>query len=209
MNLFGLDLSRLEQIQQSLRDRFKITDLGNISHYLGMEVDYILEDKITLCQSNYLRKVPDRFDITDCKPASLPMNPGAANSLQPFDGTADPKTIKWYQSAIGPLIWPAVYTRPDIAYSVGVLSQYCSNPGPTNCSLVVQVFRYLFGTLDLGITFQADSIDKLVNYTDSDYAGLVDGRKSTGRYIFMLSGGPLSHQSKLQNTVASSSNEAE
>ncbi len=207
--LFGSDLSRLEQIQQSLRDRFKMTDLGDISHYLGMEVDYILGDKITLRQSTYLKKVLDRFDMTDCKPASLPMNPGVANSLQPFDGTADPKTIKWYQSAIGSLMWPAVHTRPDIAYSVGVLSRYCSNPGPTHCSLVVQVFRYLSGTLDLGITFQADSSDELVGYTDSDYAGLVDGRKSTGGYIFMLSGGPLSHQSKLQNNVALSSTEAE
>ncbi len=185
-----------------------MTDLGDISHYLGMEVDYILEDKITLRQSTYLKKVLDRFDMTDCKPASLPMNPGVANSLQFFDGTADPKTIKWYQLAIESLMWPTVYTRLDIAYSVGVLSQYCSNSGPTHCSLVVQVLRYLFGILEFGIIFQADSSDELVGYTDSDYAGLVDCRKSTGRYIFMLSG-PLSHQLKLQNTVALSSTEAE
>ncbi len=207
--LFGLDLSPLEQIQQSLRDRFKMTDLGDISHYPEMDVDYILGDKITLRQSTYLKKVLNRFEMTDCKPPSLPMNPGVANSLQPFDGTADPKIIKWYLSAIGSLIWPAVHTRPDITYSVGAFSQYCSDPGPTHCSLVVQVFRYLFGTLDLGITFQADYSDELVSYTDSDYAGLVDGRKSTGGYIFMLSGGPLFHQSKLQNTVALSSTEAE
>ncbi len=86
------------------------------------------------------------------------------------------------------------YTRLDTAYSIRVLSRYCSNPGPTHCSLVVQVFCYLFGTLDLEITFQADSSDKLVGCTDSDYTILVDGRKSTGGYIFMLSDGPLSHQ---------------
>ena len=71
-------------------------------------------------QSTHLKKDLDRFDMTDCKPTSLPMNPGVANSLQPFDGTADPKSIKWYQSTIGSLLWPAVHTRPDIAYSVGV-----------------------------------------------------------------------------------------
>ena len=79
--LFGSDLARLEQIQQSLRDRFKMTDLGDISHYLGMEVDYILREKITLRQSTYLKKVFDHFEMTDCKPASLLMNPGVANSL--------------------------------------------------------------------------------------------------------------------------------
>ena len=207
--IFGSDVPRLEDVQQRLRDRFKMTDLGDISHYLGMQVDHVVGEKITLCQSTYLKKVLDRFKMTECKPASIPMDPGVANSLLPYDGNADKETIKWYQSAIGSLMWPAVHTRPDIAYSVGVLSRYCSNPGPTHCNLVIQIFRYLSGTLDLGITFTADSKDELVGYTDSDYAGLIDGRKSTGGYIFMLSGGPLSHQSKLQSTVALSSCEAE
>ena len=73
-----------------------MTDLGNISHYLGMEVDYILRNKITFYQSIYLKKVINYFDITDCKPASLPINLGIANSLQLFDKIAEPKTIKWY-----------------------------------------------------------------------------------------------------------------
>ena len=94
-------------------------------------------------------------------------------------------------------MWPAVYTYPDITYSVGVLSQYCSNLGPMHYSLVVQIFCYLSGTFDFRITFQADFGNELVGYTDSDYAGLVNNRKSTGRYIFILSDGPLSHQLKL------------
>ena len=186
-----------------------MTDLGDVSHYLRMHVNHFVGKKIILCQSTYLRKVLDRFKMTDCKLASLLMNLRVANSLLLYNRNVDKKTIKWYQSAIGSLMWPAVHTRPDIAYSVGVLSRYCSNPGPTHCNLVIQIFRYLSGTLDLGITFTADSENDLVGYTDSDYAGLLDGRKSTGGYIFMLSGGPLSHQSKLQSTVALSSTEAE
>ena len=71
-------------------------DLGNISYYLGIEMDYILGDKITLYQNTYLKKVLDYFDMTDCKLASLPINPEVANSLQLFDGIANLKTIKWY-----------------------------------------------------------------------------------------------------------------
>ncbi len=137
------------------------------------------------------------------------MDPRFANSLLPYYGNAGKETIKWYQSAIGSFMRPALNTRPDIAYSAGVLYQYCSNPGPTNCNLVIQIFRFLSGTLDLGITFTADSEDELVGYTDSDYAGFIDGRKSTGGYIFMLSDGHLSHQLKLQSTVALLSTEAE
>ena len=117
--------------------------------------------------------------------------------------------IKWYQSAIGSLMWPAVHTRPDISYSVGVLSRYCANPGPIHCNLVYQIFRYLAGTLELGINFRSDSADELVGYTDSGWAGLKDGRRSTGGYTFLLSGGPVSHQSKQQATVALSPTEAE
>ena len=121
------------------------------------------------------------------------MNPKVANSLLLYDGNVDKETTKWYQLAIESLMWPTLYTRPDIAYALGVLNRYYSDPGPTNCNQVIQIFRYLFGTLDLGITFTADSKDELVGYTDSNYAGFIDGRKSTRGYIFMLSGGPLSH----------------
>lgn len=85
---------------------------------------------------------------------------------------------------------------------MGVLSCYCSNLGLTHYNLVIQIFRYLFGTLDLGITFTANSKNNLVGYTDFNYAELIDGQKSIGDYIFMLSGGPLSYQSKLQSIVA-------
>ncbi len=206
---FRADISRLEDIQQKLHDRFKMTDLGDISYYLRMEVDDVVGEKITFSQSTYLKKMLDWFKMTECKPATVSMNLGVANSLLSYDVNTDKATIKWYQSVIGSFMWPAVHICPDIAYSVGVLSCYCSNPGPTHCNLVVQVFWYLSSTSGLGITFNANSENDLVGYTDSDYEGLVDGRKSTGGYIFMLSGGLLSHQSKLQSTVALSSTEAE
>ena len=62
-----------------------MTDLGDISHYLGMEVDYVVGEKITLCQSTYLKKVLVRFKMTGCKPVTVPMNPRVANFLLPYD----------------------------------------------------------------------------------------------------------------------------
>ncbi len=85
-------------------------------------------------------------------------------------------------------MWPAVYTRPDISYSVGVLSRYFTNLSTTYYNLLIQIFRYLAGTLEVGITFKSDSTDELVGYTDSDWAGLKDGQRSTGGYTFLLSG---------------------
>ena len=90
-----------------------------------------------------------------------------------------------------------------------VLSRYCTIPGSTNCNLLIQIFQYLAGTLELGITFKSDSTDELVGYTDSDWVGLKDGQRSTSGYIFLLSVGPVSQQSKHQATVGLSSTEAE
>ena len=92
---------------------------------------------------------------------------------------------------------------------MGVISRYCANPGPINCNLIIQIFRYLAGTLELSITFKSNVIDELVEYTESDWAWLKDGRRSTGGYALLLSGRPVSHQSNQQATVALSSTEAE
>lgn len=94
-------------------------------------------------------------------------------------------------------MWPAVHIRPDIVYLVGVLSQYYSNPRPTHYLLVVQIFRYFSGILNLRIIFKVNSSNKLVDCSDSNYMGLIESHLFTSRYIFMLFDGLLSHQSKL------------
>ena len=81
-----------------------MTNLGDISHYLGIQVNHVVGKKITFCQSTYFRKILDRFKMTEYKPTSIPMDPKVPNSLLPYDGNTDKKTIKWYQSAIGSLI---------------------------------------------------------------------------------------------------------
>ena len=92
---------------------------------------------------------------------------------------------------------------------MGVFSRYCANPGPILCNLVIQIFRYLAWILELGINFKSNVTDELVGYTDSDWARLKDGQRSTGGYAFLFSVRPVSHQSKQQANVALSSTEAE
>ncbi len=128
-----------------------------------------------------------------CKLISIPIDPRVTNFLLSYDKNADNKTIKCYQSAIRSLIWPVIYTCPDIPYLVGILSWYCSNPRSTYCNLVIQIFRYLFRTLDLGITFITNPKDKHVDYTDFDYVELIDSQKSISSYIFTLPDRLLSH----------------
>lgn len=92
---------------------------------------------------------------------------------------------------------PIIYTRPDITYEIKILIWYYNHPRSMHCSLVVQIFRYFSNFLDLKITFKANSSDKLIGYSNFDYIGLINSQKSNDRYIFMLSGRALSHQSKI------------
>ena len=70
-----------------------MTDLVDVSHYLGIQVIYVVDEKITLCQSLYLKKVLNGLKITEYKPALVPMNLGVANLLLLFDGNADKEII--------------------------------------------------------------------------------------------------------------------
>ncbi len=78
--LFGFDESCLLNIQDQLRTSFKMTDLGEISHYLVSEVD-VETERISLRKTTYIKKILERFQMTDCKLSSIPMNPGVASSL--------------------------------------------------------------------------------------------------------------------------------
>ncbi len=178
-----------------------MTDLSDVSHYLGMEVDVNLGKKtITFRQLIYLKKILERYGMSNCKPAKIPISLGVANSLIAYENQAEKGTVAWYQSAVGALRWPAIHSRPDLAYSVGVLSRFCRNPGPTHVELVKHVLRYVSGTLELGLKFdgEADTSDDVIGYTDSDFAGSKPDQKSTRGYVFMLAGAAISHSSKLQ-----------
>jgi hypothetical protein len=101
--LFGPNLDDLQDIQNQLKQRFKMTDLGQLSHYLGMEIT-ITPGKLILTQSTYLKQVLNQFGMKDCKPVSTPMEPEMANSLMSATDEADQATIKWYQQLIGSLM---------------------------------------------------------------------------------------------------------
>lgn len=99
-------------------------------------------------------------------------------------------------------------TRPDIAYAVSVVSRFASNPTPEHHSAVEDIFRYLRSTIHYELTFSG-YLTPLHGYTDSDWAGDTDTRRSTSGYTFNLGSGAIIWSSKRQLTVALSTCEAE
>ena len=113
-----------------------------------------------------------------------------------------------YSSIIGSLMYLSVCTRPDISQAVGVLARYMAQPTTMHWQAAKGVLRYLAGTADYGITFGGTKTG-LEAYTDADYAGDIDTRRSTTGYVYILNGGAISWSSRLQQTVAASTTEAE
>ena len=97
-----------------------------------------------------------------------------------------------YASAVGSLMYSQVCTRPDIAFVVGVLGRYQSNPGLDHWRAAKKVMRYLQGTKDYMLMYKPTYSLEVIGYSDLGFAGCVDSRKSTSGYIFKLDDGVVS-----------------
>ena len=117
-----------------------------------------------------------------------------------------------FQEIVESLRYLTDRTRPDLAFSVGVLGRHMHNPNSEHLEAAKRVLRYIKGTRSLGILYSGSGGDNTcwpVAYCDSDYAGDPGTRRSTSGHVFMLAGGAVSWQSRLQNIVTLSSCEAE
>ena len=106
-----------------------------------------------------------------------------------------------YASTCGSLMYAMVATRPDIAYAVGVVSRYMSNPGKKHWDAVKSILRYLSGTADRQLCYGRGDLS-IKGFVDSDYAGCVDSRKSTTGWIYTFAGSAISWRSILQDCTS-------
>jgi hypothetical protein len=105
-------------------------------------------------------------------------------------------------------MYAAVSTRPDISYVTGLLGRAVANPSVEHIQASRRVLRYLRGTPKVGLHYFKGPV-VLYGYTDADWAGDPEARRSTSGYVFKLLGGAISWQSKKQSMTALSSTEAE
>ncbi|XP_065616980.1 secreted RxLR effector protein 161-like [Quercus suber] len=126
-------------------------------------------------------------------------------SIDAADVDVDPTL---YQSMIGSLLC-LIASRPDIAFSVRVCARFQVAPKESHLTTVKRVICYVNGTSDYGIWYTKDSNECLAGYSDADWAGCIDDRKSTSGGCFYLGNNLVSWISKKQNSVSLSTAEAE
>lgn len=142
--------------------------------------------------------------MSACKPCSTPVD---LHSKLSTDGPpVDDATH--YRSLAGALQY-LIFTHPDIAFAVQQICLYMHDPRELHLAALKRILRYLQGTLSLGLTMRLSSPTELVVYTDADWVGCPDTRRSTFGYAVFLGDNLVSWSSKRQHTVSRSSAKAE
>jgi hypothetical protein len=193
-----------EEFKKEMTKEFEMTDIGLMSYYLGIEVKQ--EDQgILITQEGYAKEVLKKFKMDDANPVSTPMECGIKLSKHDEGERVDPSLFK---SLVGSLRY-LTCTRPDILYAVGVVSRYMEHPTTTHLKAAKRILRYIKGTTNLGLYYSVSDDYKLVGYSDSDWGGDVDDRKSTTGFVFYIGNTAFTWMSKKQPIVTLSTCEAE
>eukprot|EP00253_Pinus_taeda_P009602 PITA_09602 len=157
-----------------MQKEFEMSLLGELTYFLGFQIQQ-KEGGIFLSQTKYLKQILKKYGMEDAKPVCTPMVTGCSLSANDESAAVHQPT---YRSLIGSLLY-LTGTRPDIMHAVGIVGRIQANPKETHLQAVKRIFKYLQGTQNYGLWYPRDTDFTLHAYTDADWAGSVDDRKST------------------------------
>ncbi|CAM8884428.1 unnamed protein product [Rhodiola kirilowii] len=181
MLIFGTNMKCINQTKEFLSSKFSMKDMGEAEVILGIRIERV-KGGLALTQSHYIEKV--------------------------LKSTRSPVSQLEYLRVIGSLMYAMTSTRPDIAFAVGKLSRYTSNPSKDHRRAVHRVLRYLKGTMNLGLVY-SEFPSVIEGYSDASWISNEEDHSSTSGWVFLLGGGAISWASKKQTCISSSTMESE
>ncbi|KAK1681913.1 hypothetical protein QYE76_042761 [Lolium multiflorum] len=193
-----------DEFSKLMTDRFEMSMMGEMKFFLGFEIKQLREGTF-INQAKYLQDMLKRFKMTELKGVATPMVTKCHLALDPNGKEVDQKV---YRSMIGSLLYLCA-SRPDIVLSVGVCARYQASPKESHMMALKRIFRYLVDTPRYGIWYPKGSSFILNGYTDADWAGDKDDRKSTSGACQFLGRSLVCWSSKKQNCISLSTAEAE
>ncbi|KAK9099594.1 hypothetical protein Syun_026639 [Stephania yunnanensis] len=187
-------------IMDLLSSEFAMKDLGRLNYFLGIAVTRH-KGGMFLSQRKYAEEIIERAGMSSCKPSATPVNTKSKVSATASTVFDDPTL---YRSLAGALQY-LTFTRPDISYAVQQVCLHMHDPRVDHMSALKRIIRYVQGTLDHGLHLYPSSSSTLVSYTDADWGGCPDTRRSTSGYCVFLGDNLVSWSSKRQPTLSRSS----
>lgn len=196
--------SVIQEFLRKLEMEFKITR-EPLGCFLNMLIEREEDGSIRLSQKVYAENLLQKFNMAEANAVSTPIDKYV--QLEEKTGV---RTSAPYREVVGCLMYLAVATRPDIAFAVNYASQFLEDPEDVHWLLVKRILRYVKGSTSVGIRYEAGSKGSVLKaFSDADYAGQSDTRRSVSGIVFMYSGGPISWASRRQECVSLSTTEAE
>ena len=199
---------QMREVKQAIADKFNVNDMGELRYFLGVVVDQETNPvTIWMGQSAYTERVLEKFKMSEAKPVGTPVDTSVKLTKSSEDSEAVNQSL--YQSAVGSLLYLSIWTRPDITFAVSNVAKFCSKPSNEHWTAVKRIMRYLKGTMNYGLCYDKGKPGDCVGFSDSDWAGDINDRRSTSGYVFQICGTAVSWRSKKQSCVALSTAEAE
>nr|KAJ0226392.1 hypothetical protein LSAT_V11C100008470 [Lactuca sativa] len=192
-------LYEVDKTKKFLSSSFEMKDLGEADVILGIRIKQG-NNGISISQSHYIEKILKKFNFENCSPISTPIDP----SLKLLPNKGSPVSQLEYSRAIGSLMYVMISTRLDIAYTVGRLSRYTSNPSTHHWQAVSRVFK----DHELWFTYRGHP-SVLEGYSDASWINNLEDHSSTKGWVFLLGGGAISWASKKQTCITNSTMEFE
>ena len=171
--------------------------VGELIYFFGLQVKQ-MDSGIYINQAKYARNLVKRFGLDKAAHARTPM---AANAKLTSDPSGESVDVTLYRSMIECLLYLTV-SRPNIAFSIGVCSRFQSNPKVSHLNTVKRIIKYVGGTCDYGLFYSKESYLSLANFSDSDWAGNADNRKSITGGCFYVGANLVAWMSKRQTSVS-------
>lgn len=195
-----------DDLMRDLQGAFALKDLGDLHFFLGIEVKkQATGDLVT--QAKYASELLNWAGMTKCIPVSSPMS--STERLSKEEGTMlSSQDATNYRSIVDALHYSTL-TCPDISFAVNKVCQFLHAPTDLHWSAVKRILRYLQHTSGVGLHIRQSTSMHLSAFSDADWAGSPDDRRSTSGFVVFLGSNLVSWSSRKQQTVSRSSTEAE
>ena len=169
------DFSKLMQVE------FEMSMIGELNYFLGLLIRQ-QESGIFISQSKYAKNLVRKFGLDSVSPVKTPMSPNVKLTVDLLGKSVDSSL---YRSMIGSFLY-LIASRPNLSYNVGVCARYQTNPKESHMIALKRIIKYVKATANFGVWYSKDTNDVLVGYSDVDWAGNADDRKSSSRGCFYV-----------------------